>query len=107
MYSSSRVRHSKPGPNFEFILMLSGVAGMSKRVDGGGFGGSDWPGAAAAPIPDGAAVVAGVPVSGEAVSAAAPGEGAVAAPPVAGAILAIWVERVLTIASSCRTRASS
>ncbi len=37
---------------------------MLTRGDGGGFGGSDWPGAPAPPVRDGATVVAGVPVSG-------------------------------------------
>src|SRR4051794_41841033 len=63
MYSSLSVRISKPGPNLTFPLRLSRVAGELNRAEGAGFGGSDWPGAAAPPDADGAAVGAGGPPS--------------------------------------------
>src|SRR5437016_744035 len=111
MYSSSVVLVSKPGPNLTLARMLSRVAGELNRADAGGFGGSDWPGAAAPPAAEGAVAVAAVPVSGAAVPRLAVPPAVLLAPegtlpgavgpraveaPLAGAIRSIWVESRLT-----------
>src|SRR5215831_19156199 len=63
MNSSSTERISNPGPNLVVALTLSRVAGSLNRAMGGGLGGIDWPGPAAAPIAEGATTSAGVPPS--------------------------------------------
>src|SRR5581483_9145987 len=110
-------RISKPGPNLVLAFLLSRVAGESNRALGGGFGGSDWPGAEAPPEAAGATAVAGVPTSGDAVPAGPspdePGRGArepgATGPdtPAAGCALPTWALSCWTIASSWRMRASS
>src|SRR3954447_4995133 len=81
--------------------MLARVAGELNRSDGGGLGGSDWPGASTPPERDGSGL-GWLALAGD--EADAP----VAPPPPAGAwIWLTWVESRLTIDSSWRIRSSS
>ena len=108
MNSSSFDRISNPGPNLTLPGRLSRVAGTSNRAEAGGFGGSDWPGAAGPPEADGVAAVAGVPTSAPPVpSAPAPVPAGDGPPPAPGGFASSWLASRLTVASSWRIRSSS